>query len=571
MTSAAGVLWPAVLLDRDGTLIVEKNYLADPAGVELERGVVEGLTQLQRAGYRLVVVTNQSGIGRGYFTLSDAEAVNARVAQVLAVQGVTIDGWYICPHRPDADCDCRKPRPGLALAAAEDLSLDLARSWVIGDKPSDVELAAAFGGRGLLVNPGGSAVEREYETRAVDNLAVAAQRIIGEDYGPRVLDLAQRAENWLRQKALPLWSGAGFDGETRQFEEALGFDGAPLRDRPRRLMVQARQIAVYASAALEGLHETGAPLAIEAGRRMAESFLEADGQPGWVFSIDRKGQVVDPRRDLYAHAFVLFALAWLRRIDPAPLWLEATSRTLAFLERDFADREHGGYWDQLPRRSGLRHQNPHMHLFEALIAQGTIDRDPAVITRAADLDRLGRERFLHPVSAALREQFHDDWRVFPDDGQGSVEPGHQMEWAWLWGEYEQLTGLDRSATSRALVDRALLTGVDPRDGRIVDQCDEAGAITKVSSRSWPHAEAAKALAQRIAAGEFGYLPVYCAIVDRLLSRFCDGPAPGGWIDQFDEADAPVSAFMPASSLYHVYFGLRTLASLAPNVGARAMN
>lgn len=563
MTSASRVLRPAVLLDRDGTLIVEKNYLADPTGVELEEGVVEGLTQLQRAGYRLVVVTNQSGIGRGYYTLSDAQAVNQRVAELLAARGVLIDGWYICPHRPDADCDCRKPRPGLALAAAKDLSLDLAHSWVIGDKASDVELAAAFDGRGLLVATGEGAAGRGHETQAVESLEVAARRIIRDDHGPRLLDLAERAESWLRTKALPLWSSAGFDPAAGQFEEALGFDGLPLRDRPRRLMVQARQISVYASAGLDGLCATGVQLAVEAGRRMVASFLEADGQPGWVFSIDRTGRVVDPGRDLYAHAFVLFALAWLRRVDASPLWREATAKTLAFLQSDFADRQRGGYWDQLPRRSGPRHQNPHMHLFEALIAQAAIDKDTAVIARAAELDVLGREWFLDSANMALREQFHDDWRVFPDLGHGSVEPGHQMEWAWLWGEYGQLTGLDRNGTSRALVDRALLTGVDPTTGRIVDQCDEAGQVTKASSRSWPHAEAAKALAQRIAAGELGYVPVYCAIVERLLSRYCEGPVPGGWIDQFNEADVPVSTFMPTSSLYHLYFGLRTLDRLAP--------
>ncbi|WP_019832298.1 D-glycero-alpha-D-manno-heptose-1,7-bisphosphate 7-phosphatase [Sphingomonas sp. PR090111-T3T-6A] len=145
---------PAVLLDRDGTIIVERDYLSDPALVELETGAVEGLRALAEAGFVLAVLTNQSGIGRGYFDLMAAKAVNARVAELLAAEGIVIAGWYLCPHAPDEECDCRKPRPGMARQAAEELGLDLARSWVIGDKSSDVGLADAVGARSILVTTG---------------------------------------------------------------------------------------------------------------------------------------------------------------------------------------------------------------------------------------------------------------------------------------------------------------------------------------------------------------------------------------------------------------------------------
>ena len=143
-----------VFLDRDGTIIVEREYLADPALVALEQGAVAGLLRLVAAGFVLVVLTNQSGIARGYFDLAAAERVNARVADLLAQAGVPIAGWFICPHGDSDACDCRKPAPGLALAAQDALGISIAGAWIIGDKMSDVGMAPAFGGRGILVTTG---------------------------------------------------------------------------------------------------------------------------------------------------------------------------------------------------------------------------------------------------------------------------------------------------------------------------------------------------------------------------------------------------------------------------------
>lgn len=144
----------AAFLDRDGTIIVEKDYLSDPDQAVLESGAVEGLRMLAGAGFELIVVSNQSGVGRGMFGLEQAHAVNARVAELLSAQGITIAGWYMCPHAPDQTCDCRKPLPGLVLQAARELNLELTGAVVIGDKRSDVELGHAIGGTGLLVTTG---------------------------------------------------------------------------------------------------------------------------------------------------------------------------------------------------------------------------------------------------------------------------------------------------------------------------------------------------------------------------------------------------------------------------------
>jgi D-glycero-D-manno-heptose 1,7-bisphosphate phosphatase len=145
---------PPVFLDRDGTLIVEKKYLSDPDGVFIEDGVVAGLSLLQERGHPLIVLSNQSGIGRGLFTEHDARRVNARVADLLRRDGIDVLAWYMCPHAPDTACDCRKPLPGMALAASTEWCVALAGSYVIGDKQSDLELADAIGGMGILVTTG---------------------------------------------------------------------------------------------------------------------------------------------------------------------------------------------------------------------------------------------------------------------------------------------------------------------------------------------------------------------------------------------------------------------------------
>ena len=151
----------AVLIDRDGTLIEECHYLADPARVVLESRVVPALKALDEAGYLLIVVTNQSGIGRGLITPEAFRAVQARVAELLAAHGLSLRAVYHCPHHPTeargpylVDCDCRKPRTGMLEAAIRDHELDRAASFMLGDSPSDVQAGRAAGLRTVLVRTG---------------------------------------------------------------------------------------------------------------------------------------------------------------------------------------------------------------------------------------------------------------------------------------------------------------------------------------------------------------------------------------------------------------------------------
>ena len=174
---------PAVFIDRDGTLITEREYLADPDGIELIPGAVEAMKTLRDAGFALVVVTNQSGIARGLYTIDDYRAVAERLDGLLADRGVTVDATEFCPHHPDhtGPCGCRKPGTGMHRKAAEEHRLDLARSYFVGDKISDVLPASALGGQGILVRTGygsESAGETAADVWVVDDLAAAARRIL---------------------------------------------------------------------------------------------------------------------------------------------------------------------------------------------------------------------------------------------------------------------------------------------------------------------------------------------------------------------------------------------------------
>lgn len=170
----------AVFLDRDGTLNVEKDYVYRYEDWEWIPGSIEGLKKLAELGFHLVVVSNQSGVARGYYTASDVHALHDRLAEDLRGKGVSVAGFYFCPHGPDDVCACRKPKPGLLLQAKTDLKLDLSRSYMVGDKMIDVQAGQAAGVQPILVGTGYGITENKALPPGIpfaDNLLSAAQWI----------------------------------------------------------------------------------------------------------------------------------------------------------------------------------------------------------------------------------------------------------------------------------------------------------------------------------------------------------------------------------------------------------
>ncbi|OLC11981.1 MAG: D,D-heptose 1,7-bisphosphate phosphatase [Candidatus Rokubacteria bacterium 13_1_40CM_69_27] len=184
-----------VFIDRDGTLTEEVGYVNHPTRLQLLPRAAQAVRALNSAGVAAVVVTNQAGVARGYFSEEVLHAVNAELIAQLKQAGAHLDGIYVCPHHPTdgqppyrADCDCRKPKPGLLLRAASELGLDLRASAVVGDKPSDLVVAGAVGARSVLVLTGYGRGEWEYRRASfpampdhvASDLLDAVEWILGE-------------------------------------------------------------------------------------------------------------------------------------------------------------------------------------------------------------------------------------------------------------------------------------------------------------------------------------------------------------------------------------------------------
>jgi heptosyltransferase-2 len=143
-----------VFLDRDGTLNEDPGYLKSASDLKLLPGVATALARLKSAGARLVVITNQSGVGRGFFSLKDLEAIHARLEGLLERSDAALDAIYFCPHHPDDGCRCRKPATGMVERAVSELQVDLGKAYLVGDHASDVQLAKAAGVKSILVTSG---------------------------------------------------------------------------------------------------------------------------------------------------------------------------------------------------------------------------------------------------------------------------------------------------------------------------------------------------------------------------------------------------------------------------------
>lgn len=180
----------AVFFDRDGTINVEKNYLYRIKDFQFISGVPQALKNLQDAGFLLVMVTNQSGIARGYFTAGDVRLLHEYMCLELKRYQVNIDGIYFCPHHPEDECNCRKGKPGMILQAADDLEIDLSRSFMIGDKLSDIEAGTSAGCRSFLITTGygetGESATRKQGEVVFDDLPSVVDCILTQgDLRPR--------------------------------------------------------------------------------------------------------------------------------------------------------------------------------------------------------------------------------------------------------------------------------------------------------------------------------------------------------------------------------------------------
>jgi mannose/cellobiose epimerase-like protein (N-acyl-D-glucosamine 2-epimerase family) len=346
------------------------------------------------------------------------------------------------------------------------------------------------------------------------------------------------------EHSLPLWASEGWDCSRGGFVERLDLEGKADQFAPRRVRVQARQIYSFAMAAQLGWYPQGRNIAIKGLEYLLVNAKSPDGRPGFVHLLDHDGNVLNPLRDAYDHAFVLLALAKLYELTgDAEIRAEMNS-LVGFLDVGFRS-PHGGFIEGIPP-SPPRRQNPQMHLFEAMIASFDATHDLVYQNRAGDLFGLFVANLYDARRKVLGEYFEEEWsKIEPV----VVEPGHQAEWVWLLKGFERITGCPTGRYRAQLLSSALRY-CDAATGCLVDEGDAEGHIRKSTRRLWPQTEIAKAWIAQAEAGEQVAGDMAVEALDRLYRHYLSHPVRGGWYDQFDCENRSLVNAIPASSFYH---------------------
>jgi D-glycero-D-manno-heptose 1,7-bisphosphate phosphatase len=546
----------AVFFDRDGTLIVDDGYTHKLEDLRWQPGAIAAIRAANDAGALAIVVTNQAGIARGYYTRTQMDEFHAHMQRELRARGAHIDAFYHSPYHEDgvvaaythADHPDRKPNAGMLRRALLEWPIDAERSVVLGDSDADLGAARAAKLRGHKVNPGDL-------PRVVENALSTSPRRRPPNSAADLRSRAAQAKSWLFDSALPLWWREGFDPQAGCFHERMTLDGRAV-DMERRIRVQARQTAVFARAGRLGWDGPWRE-AVQAGRDvLLARGLRGDG--GTRFKLDSTGRPADDRRDLYDLAFVVFglaeAVAALRTDNDA---VRGAVALIDWAEANWA-HPHGGYLEGEIMPSSLRRQNPHMHVFEALLSLFEASGDPRHMQRAGELARLFRDRFFDAGRGALPEYFDDAWRPVEGEEGKICEPGHQFEWSWLLHRWNALGGGDMGAIAERLRVHAEIYGLDHDSGLVFDELFLDGRVRTASSRLWPHTERLKANLARYERTRDPDAAKAAAQAFDVVMEFCAAPVAGVWRERRDASGAYVAEDAPASSLYHIMFGMYEL-------------
>jgi mannose/cellobiose epimerase-like protein (N-acyl-D-glucosamine 2-epimerase family) len=359
---------------------------------------------------------------------------------------------------------------------------------------------------------------------------------------------------WLTDEALPFWATTGFNNDLCIFEERTSFSGRPVSGVPHRLMVQCRQIYVYSHATLLGWFD-GRALVEKALQSIQRHYIKRSPGVPCIFSISETGDIVDPRSDAYGYAFLLFALAWARKMLGDAVAPRIQEELLCYFSGELRHRSGVGFIDGLPRPDHRMRQNPHMHLFEACLEVGDAFDSPYAVSLAHELYGLFRDRLLERQLRALPELFDDDWRVVRNF-DAWFEPGHHFEWIWLLNRFSAKTGIDVEEDVRILGHRAYSEGIDS-EGAAIEAVSLDGTRRQSSRRCWATCEAMKAAASVYEKDDLAVsaLDRATTAIQALQRIFLSKPFGAGWIDRVDQNGNPLVDFVPASSLYHIFLAV----------------
>lgn len=368
--------------------------------------------------------------------------------------------------------------------------------------------------------------------------------------------------DWMVQKALPLWSSAGYDRTRHLYHERLTFDATPIVMPDLRLMVQARQIATFCRASLDGVFDASEE-ALSCLSEVQKRYWRSDDQPGWVFALGPDGRPSKTTRDLYAHAFILFAYAWAYRLSGDKTLLKVVNATIAEIESIF-QAPSGGFLDAVPTPDKIRRQNPHMHLLEAYLVLFEVTADQFYMDKAQELITLAQDKLICQRSGMLLEFFGPDWTPCEAFGSNAVEPGHLFEWSWLLGEAVRLNpAAAHNKDLRISATRLFATGTQYgiANDVVYDGITDNGTVTHTSTRIWPQTELIRLLACRNkpSAGNISNaveINLLNAITRNFFASYAPESLQGGWVDRRNGAGEATVDHMPASSLYHIYGAIR---------------
>lgn len=554
----------AVFFDRDGTLIHDDGYTYRPEALKWQPGAIEAVRACNDTGRLAIVVTNQSGVARGLYSEDDMRRFHAHMQVALAEHGAHIDAFYHCPHHGDgivpafthANHPDRKPNPGMLRRATLEWPINAARSFLVGDTESDMEAARTLGMDAVCVATGEilNAVKARLEIQTLP-----APRA---DTQAQLKRAAVGARTWLFEHALPLWWERGFDRNAGCFYERLALDGTAVV-LPRRIRVQARQTAVYAMAGRIGWQGPWRA-ATEAGARvLLERGLRADG--GTRHLLDSAGAPLDDRRDLYDLAFVVFALAQAAQsLGNRPDLIAAAENLVQWADTNWAHPE-DGFREGDITPTPPRRQNPHMHMFEALLALHDATGNAAHLERANVIADLFRAKLFDHGHSALPEYYDDAWRPLPGEDGEICEPGHQFEWSWLLHHADKRGGRGGRGggdIAEKLRIHGEIYGVELGSDAVYDEVFLDGRARKTTSRLWPHTERLKANLARFELTRDPEAARAALAAFDMIMRYCDVPTRGLWHDRRLPDGSFVDEAAPASSFYHVMLAMAELIRVA---------